>query len=230
MSIVSLPSPPEALAAPFSYTVRIEAADTGRQIQLFLKRALDIVLASVGLLAISPLLAVIAIAIKLSSPGPVLYKSLRVGREYEPFYMYKFRTMRPDADALRDELRKQANLEGNLFKLENDPRVTGIGNLLRATSLDELPQLLNVIKGEMSLVGPRPLPPDEAHLFEEPYTVRYKVFPGITGLWQVSGRSGLDFSQLCNLELKYVVTWSLLEDIRILFATVPAVLLRKGAC
>jgi lipopolysaccharide/colanic/teichoic acid biosynthesis glycosyltransferase len=143
--------------------------------------------------------------------------------------MYKFRTMSVDADARRDELRKQANLEGNLFKLENDPRVTPIGKILRALSLDELPQLFNVVLGDMSLVGPRPLPADESQLFEDPYTLRFQVYPGITGTWQVSGRSKLSFAQLCQLEMGYVLDWSLATDLGILLQTLPAVLASRGA-
>jgi lipopolysaccharide/colanic/teichoic acid biosynthesis glycosyltransferase len=169
------------------------------------------------------------VLIKLTSTGPVLYKSERIGKNYQPFYMYKFRTMTVDADAKRDELRKQANLEGGLFKLENDPRVTAIGKILRALSLDELPQLLNVVRGEMSLVGPRPLPADESQLFEDPYTLRFQVYPGITGLWQVSGRSNLNFAQLCQLEMGYVMDWSLASDLGILLQTLPAVLASRGA-
>jgi lipopolysaccharide/colanic/teichoic acid biosynthesis glycosyltransferase len=199
-------------------------------IQQVMKRIIDVVLASVGLVMLTPVLLAIAVALKVTSPGPIIYKSLRIGKEYKPFYMFKFRTMHVNADSMREELRKKANLEGNLFKLANDPRVIPFGQLLRKTSLDELPQLLNVIRGEMSLVGPRPLPPDESDLFEEPYTIRYRVTPGITGIWQVSGRSKLDFTQFCKLELTYVVKWNLLEDFKILFKTIPAVLMKNGAC
>lgn len=134
-----------------------------------------------------------------------------------------------NADALREQLRQEANLQGDLFKLENDPRVTPIGKLLRAYSLDEFPQLLNVLKGDMSLVGPRPLPADESELFETPFTLRFNVLPGVTGKWQVSGRSNLSFSDLCQLELSYVLQWNLLQDFAILLKTIPAVLMSKGA-
>lgn len=193
------------------------------------KRAFDLIAASLGMLAISPVLLVIAVLVKLTSPGPILYTSQRIGKNYQPFGMYKFRTMSTDADARRDALRKQANLEGGLFKMENDPRVTSFGKFLRALSLDELPQLLNVMKGEMSLVGPRPLPPDESELFEDPYTLRFQVYPGITGQWQVSGRSNLKFDQLCKLEMDYVLSWTLLCDLQILLKTLPAVLASRGA-
>lgn len=199
------------------------------QLQQGIKRAFDFCAASLGLIAISPLLLVIALLVKLTSPGPVLYKSERIGKNFKPFYMYKFRTMCVDTDAQRDALRAQANLQGDLFKMKNDPRVTPIGKFLRALSLDELPQLLNVVRGEMSLVGPRPLPRDESELFKDPYTLRFHVYPGITGLWQVSGRSKLSFNQLCELEMQYVTAWNLLTDVQILFRTIPAVLASRGA-
>jgi lipopolysaccharide/colanic/teichoic acid biosynthesis glycosyltransferase len=197
--------------------------------QHILKRALDILGAGIGLILISPLLLFIAVLIKLTSPGPVFYKSKRLGKSYQPFYMLKFRTMIPEADAERAKLRKQANLEGNLFKLKNDPRITGIGKILRAFSLDEFPQLLNVLRGEMSLVGPRPLPPDESRLFQEPYTLRFQLYPGMTGQWQVMGRSNSSFKELCKLEMDYVLGWSFGRDLKILIKTLPAVLSSHGA-
>ncbi len=197
--------------------------------QQFLKRFCDVVLSTLGLLAISPILLLLALLVKVTSPGPVLYKSLRIGKNSKPFYMYKFRTMQTNADDLRDELRAKANLQGNLFKIHNDPRVTPFGAFLRKFSLDEFPQLLNVIRGEMSLVGPRPLPPDESQLFEDPYTLRFFVLPGVTGLWQVSGRSALDFKKFCELELTYLKNWSIGMDLGILFKTIPAVTMRRGS-
>lgn len=211
------------------HSVLAEGDQTGYIIQQHVKRLVDIVLVVLGLILISPVLIILALLIKFTSRGPILYKSLRIGKHYQPFYMYKFRTMTVDADQQRDKLRQQANLQGNLFKLENDPRVTPVGRLLREFSLDELPQLLNVLKGEMSLVGPRPLPPDESNLFEGPYTMRYDVLPGITGAWQVGGRSKLNFKQLCELELGYVINWSIFKDFEILFKTLPAVLMKNGA-
>lgn len=214
----------------FHTTALLPTDNLGHKIQQGLKRTIDITGALTGLIVLSPVFFVLALLVKLTSPGPVFYNSLRVGKQYQPFYMLKFRTMQVNADAIRDQLRAEANLEGNLFKLANDPRITPIGKALRAFSLDELPQLVNVLKGDMSLVGPRPLPPDEAHLFEAPYTMRYDVLPGITGAWQVGGRSQLDFQQLCQLELGYVRQWNILKDIKILLKTVPAVLLSRGAC
>jgi lipopolysaccharide/colanic/teichoic acid biosynthesis glycosyltransferase len=199
------------------------------QSQQFLKRCFDVIAALLGVLAISPLLLVIALAVKLTSEGPVLYKSRRTGRNSQSFYMLKFRTMGVDADARRASLREEAKMENGLFKLENDPRVTRIGRFLRAFSLDELPQLFNVLRGEMSLVGPRPLMPDESTLFKKPYTLRFMVYPGITGKWQVSGRSNLTFAELCQLEMNYVLQWNIINDLKILLMTFPAVLASKGA-
>lgn len=214
---------------------RIEIAFLNRsgqwayKLQQGLKRTFDLLAASLGMLAISPLLIGIALLIKLTSAGPILYKSPRIGKNFQPFGMYKFRTMVVDADAQREALRKQSNQENGLFKLANDPRVTPIGKFLRAFSLDEFPQLLNVIRGEMSLVGPRPLPRDESEMFKEPYTLRFQVYPGMTGAWQVNGRSNITFDQLCQLEMQYVLRWSLLTDLGILLKTLPAVLASRGA-
>jgi len=197
--------------------------------QLILKRAFDLVGASIGVLLIAPLLLLIALLVRLDSAGPILYNSKRIGRNGVPFYMYKFRTMGTDADSRRDAMRQENNLEGNLFKVKNDPRVTRIGKVLRALSLDELPQLFNVIQGNMSMVGPRPLPEDESKLFKAPYTCRFDVLPGMTGAWQVSGRSNIPFEALCRIEYDYVSRWTFMSDIHILFKTLPAVLASRGA-
>jgi lipopolysaccharide/colanic/teichoic acid biosynthesis glycosyltransferase len=194
-----------------------------------IKRGLDIVLTLMILTVLLPLFGGIALGIRLTSKGPLFYKSLRIGKNYQPFYMWKFRTMFVDADQHRNLLRQQAGLHGQLFKLIDDPRVTRFGRFLRKFSLDELPQLFNVLEGNMSLVGPRPLPPDESELFRAPFTRRFDVLPGITGLWQISGRSNLRFEDMCQLEFTYVSQWQLVNDLKILFQTVPAVLYRKGA-
>lgn len=224
---------PSPLASPlFGYAlVTFERAQGGPKhpVEWGLKRLVDIAAACVGLLVLSPLLLLLALAIQIDNPGPVFYRSLRIGQHYRPFYMLKFRTMRTDADRLRDQLRQQAGLQGSLFKIKDDPRVTRLGRLLRAFSLDELPQLFNVLLGDMSLVGPRPLPPDESDYFRPPYTRRFQVLPGMTGRWQVSGRSALDFEALCRLEYQYVSSWTLLEDFKILFQTLPAVFKSRGA-
>jgi lipopolysaccharide/colanic/teichoic acid biosynthesis glycosyltransferase len=193
------------------------------------KRVLDVILATLGLLVLSPLLLLIALSIRLTSKGPIIYKSQRIGKNQKPFYMYKFRTMIPNAEQLRDALCQKENLNEQLFKLKNDHRVTPIGRFLRKYSLDEFPQLVNVIRGEMSLVGPRPYIPQESALFKAPFTARFSVMPGITGPWQVGGRSDLSFQQLCELELAYVQNWSLWTDALILLKTIPSVLLKKGA-
>jgi lipopolysaccharide/colanic/teichoic acid biosynthesis glycosyltransferase len=198
-------------------------------VQLRLKRLFDLLCASIGVLLLSPLLLLLAICVRLSSPGPIIYKSLRIGQDHKPFYMFKFRTMVNNAELMREELAKQNNLTDGLFKLKDDCRVTPLGSFLRKYSLDEFPQLFNVIAGNMSLVGPRPYVPEESQLFTYPYTIRFKVLPGMTGPWQISGRSNLTFSEVCNLELGYVLHWNFLKDILILFNTVPAVLLKRGA-
>lgn len=196
---------------------------------LAIKRFVDVLLALLGLIVLSPVLAIIALAIKLTSEGPIIYKSKRIGKDQKPFYMYKFRTMIPNAEQLRDELCKKENMNSQLFKLKHDHRITPLGHFLRKYSLDEFPQLLNVIRGEMSLVGPRPYIPQESILFTPPYTVRFMVTPGITGPWQVGGRSDLSFQQLCELELTYVQNWNLWNDWLLLLKTIPSVLLKRGA-
>lgn len=197
--------------------------------QMRMKRLVDVSAATFILVMLSPLWFLIAALIKLTSQGPVFYKSKRIGQHQQPFYMYKFRTMGVDADRQREALREQHNQSSQLFKLENDPRITSVGVWLRRFSLDEFPQLLNVIKGEMSLVGPRPFAPDDSALFKGDAMLRFAVLPGMTGKWQVSGRSLLNFDDLCNLDIEYVQTWSPMKDIELLFKTIPAVLLNRGA-
>ncbi|WP_373533439.1 sugar transferase [Vampirovibrio sp.] len=211
-----------------SYKLESHAAQS-IQLQLQIKRVADFLLSLIGLVLISPMLLVLAILVRLSSPGPVIYKSVRIGKDYQPIYMYKFRTMVQNADRLWDDLKKDQTAQTELLKLKNDNRITPLGKFLRKYSLDEFPQLFNVLKGEMSLVGPRPFVPAESNIFKYPYTSRFSVMPGMTGPWQVSGRSDLSFDQLCNIELKYVMQWSLLTDVLILLKTLPCVLLKKGA-
>ena len=194
-----------------------------------LKRAFDLIVAGLSFLILSPLLAVIAILVKLSSPGPVIYRSVRPGIGGKPFYCLKFRTMREHADQLQLELETLNEQSGALFKIRDDPRLTGIGRRLRRHSLDELPQLINVLRGEMSLVGPRPLPMRDYERLEEWHKKRYLVLPGITGLWQVSGRSELDFDDLVRLDFLYLERWSIFLDLSILLKTLPAVFTRRGA-
>lgn len=199
------------------------------------KRIIDVVGAVLGLLLLAPFLALIAILIRLDSSGPVLFRQRRQGLDGRIFCMLKFRTMRQDAEErLKEFEAKNESAGGVLFKMRRDPRVTRIGRFLRRTSLDELPQLWNVLRGEMSLVGPRPLQLRDSALLGETdpagYTARLSVLPGLTGPWQVGGRSDLDSAGMVRLDLDYIVNWSLGLDLRILCRTVIVVLSARGAC
>jgi len=194
-----------------------------------LPRVADLALAALGLLVGAPIVAVSAAAIKLTSRGPVIYRSSRPGMGGAPFDCFKFRTMYDDAEVRQDELEEQNEQAGALFKIRDDPRVTPVGRFLRRWSLDELPQLFNVLQGEMSLVGPRPLPDRDFERLDEWHRKRYLVLPGMTGLWQVSGRSELDFDELVRLDFLYLERWSVFLDLSIMLKTIPAVLRRRGA-
>jgi exopolysaccharide biosynthesis polyprenyl glycosylphosphotransferase len=198
-------------------------------IDFALKRSFDVAVASMLLLVLSPLLAAMAIAVRLSSRGPIFYRSWRPGIGGVPFPCLKFRTMYHDADRRQAELEERNEATGALFKMRDDPRITRVGRLLRRFSLDELPQLSNVLRGQMSLVGPRPLPQRDFDRLEEWHKKRYLVLPGITGLWQVSGRADLDFDDLVRLDFLYLERWSVFLDLTILVKTVPAVFTRRGA-
>jgi exopolysaccharide biosynthesis polyprenyl glycosylphosphotransferase len=176
-----------------------------------------------------PLALVLGIAIKLDSPGPVFYTQVRVGKGGKRFRMYKFRSMSIDAERQLDEIRPLNEAAGPIFKIKEDPRVTRIGNLLRKTSLDELPQLWNVLSGDMSLVGPRPPLPSEVEAYESWHHRRLTVNQGMTGLWQVSGRSLLTFEEMVNLDIYYIENWSIWLDLLILLKTMPIVILARGA-
>ncbi len=195
------------------------------------KRAIDLTAALVGLLVLALPLAVVALVIKLTSPGPVLFTQLRGGRHGKPFTMYKFRSMRTDAEMRRAEFQAFNQMSGPVFKIDNDPRVTPFGRLIRKLSIDELPQLYNVLRGDMSLVGPRPLPLYEVEKFETTaQRRRLSVQPGLTCLWQISGRNEIkNFQDWVKLDLIYIDNWSLWLDIKILFKTIPVVLLGSGA-
>jgi exopolysaccharide biosynthesis polyprenyl glycosylphosphotransferase len=193
------------------------------------KRSFDFFVSLLLVVVLSPLLALIAIAVAISSRGPVLYRSMRPGIGAEPFACLKFRTMRSDADQIQADLESLNEATGPLFKIRRDPRLTRFGGFLRRYSLDELPQLLNVLAGQMSLVGPRPLPLRDFEQLEEWHKKRYLVLPGITGLWQVAGRAELDFDDLVRLDFLYLERWSVGLDMAILLKTVPAVLSRRGA-
>jgi len=200
-----------------------------RRFDQLLKRVLD--LAIVILLAIPALIlmAIVAIAIRLDSGGPVLYASPRVGRDGRPFAMYKFRSMVVGADEQKEALRELNEADGPLFKIRDDPRLTPVGRVIRRLSLDELPQVYNVLRGQMSLVGPRPPLPEEVAAYKPWHRQRLAVVGGLTGLWQVSGRSDLTFDELCLLDIYYIENWSLALDVRILLQTVPHLLSRRGA-
>lgn len=193
------------------------------------KRMIDVVGALFSLVVLSPLMLLVAIAIKLESRGPVLYRSTRVGKGGRPFEFLKFRSMMDGADQHRETLSHLNEMDGPTFKISRDPRVTRVGRLLRVTSIDEIPQFLNVIRGEMSLVGPRPPIPEEVAQYEPWQLRRLDVRPGITCLWQISGRSTLSFREWMRLDLEYIQHQSFWLDLRILLRTIPAVLSREGA-
>ena len=192
------------------------------------KRALDVLLAGVMLTLGAPLLAVIALAIKLTSRGPVLFRQQRIGKGGRRFEVLKFRTMVADAESMTEELLAHSE-DPNWLKLARDPRITGIGGILRKSSLDELPQLVNVLKGDMSLVGPRPLQESEDRVIGGWGRTRLDLTPGVTGLWQVLGRTNIPFEEMVKLDYQYVTNWSLWTDVRLILQTVPAVLRQRGA-
>jgi exopolysaccharide biosynthesis polyprenyl glycosylphosphotransferase len=192
------------------------------------KRIFDVVIAGMLLIMLSPVFAAVAVAIKLDSPGPVMFRQFRSGQHRQPFRMYKFRTMANDAEQRRAALAEFNEVDGPIFKMTSDPRVTRVGGWLRQTSIDELPQLINVLRGEMSLVGPRPFPIAESDQITGWATIRFSAPPGITGLWQVSGRNALDYEDLRHLDYIYVASWSFGWDLRILLQTPASVLFRRG--
>jgi exopolysaccharide biosynthesis polyprenyl glycosylphosphotransferase len=194
-----------------------------------LKRGFDLVVSVLVLVVGLPFWLLIAAAIKLDSRGPLLFVDRRVGVGEREFGMLKFRTMVADAAARQPELEAENEAEGALFKIREDPRVTRVGRFLRRFSLDEIPQVGNVLRGEMSLVGPRPLPLRDHRLLEDWHRARYRVLPGMTGLWQISGRSGLSFDDLVRLDFTYLENWSIWLDISIIVKTIPAVIARRGA-
>jgi len=193
------------------------------------KRGFDLVMSLLIVILGLPLWLLIAAAIKLDSRGSVLFVDRRIGVGEQEFGMLKFRTMVAGAEARQSELEEANEAEGALFKIREDPRVTRVGRLLRRFSLDEIPQVVNVVKGEMSLVGPRPLPLRDYRLLEDWHRARYRVLPGMTGLWQISGRSGLSFDDLVRLDFTYLENWSIWLDVSIIAKTIPAVLTRRGA-
>lgn len=199
--------------------------------KLVAKRLIDFVGAAAALTVFAPVMLIIAVLIKLTDGGAVIFAQERYGFNKRRFKMYKFRTMVKNAEALQDSLENLNEANGATFKIKNDPRITRIGRFLRKTSLDELPQLWNILRGDMSIVGPRPLPVRDVSKFDETWFMRrFAVRPGLTCLWQISGRSDMDFNQLINLDLKYIDNWSLWLDLRIILKTVPVVYKGSGAC
>jgi lipopolysaccharide/colanic/teichoic acid biosynthesis glycosyltransferase len=195
---------------------------------LFMKRIMDLLLSAIALLLLWPLLLVIALIVKLESPGSVIYPSLRAGKEGQTFVCHKFRTMVNGADGLKNSLRYLNERQDPFFKIADDPRVTRFGHFLRQYSLDELPQFWNVLKGDMSLVGPRPHPVDDYLRYRSNDHRRLDVKPGITGLWQVTARTNPSFETCMTLDLEYIRNWNLLLDLKILMRTVPAILSGEG--
>ncbi len=184
------------------------------------KRTIDIIGAGLGLILLSPIIAVVACAVKVTSKGPVFFSQKRVGKNGELFEMYKFRSMVVNAEELKENLEEQNEMSGPMFKIKDDPRVTKVGKFIRKTSIDELPQLWNVLKGDMSLVGPRPSLPKEVEQFDNWMFKRLSVRPGLTCYWQVSGRNNIDFEDWMKLDIKYVEQRNLWIDIKLIFKTV----------
>ena len=194
-----------------------------------IKRIIDVVASFTGLILLSPLILIVSILIKLESKGEVIFKQKRVGLNGKEFYMYKFRSMVINAEELKEQLESQNEMSGPMFKIKDDPRITNVGKFIRKTSIDELPQLINVIKGDMSLVGPRPSLPKEVKKFEQWMMERLEVKPGLTCIWQVSGRNNIDFEDWMKLDIKYVRERSFKLDIKLILKTVLVLFGDKNA-
>jgi len=197
--------------------------------ETFIKRSMDMTIALIGLILLLPFFALVALLIKLDSNGPVFFAQIRVGKDEKLFACYKFRSMRQGAEAEQDGLRTLNEADGPIFKIREDPRITRMGRVLRRTSLDELPQLFNVLMGHMSMVGPRPAPPAEVQRYQPWHKRRLEVAPGMSGLWQVSGRSELSFDEMVLLDLYYIENWSPVLDLQIMLRTVPKMITGEGA-
>ncbi len=193
------------------------------------KRVVDVVATCAGLVVAAPLMLLVAIAIKLESPGPVLFRHMRLGKDGRPFVMLKFRSMYQEAPVLQVQLLADNEIPGPVFKIRSDPRITRVGRIVRKYSLDELPQLWNILCGQMSLVGPRPPIPDEVARYEPWQRERLAVKPGLTCTWQVSGRSDIPFDEWVRMDIQYVRSCGLLQDLKLLLLTVPAVITTRGA-
>ena len=216
--------------APTVYSTALEISANTKPLYLFTKRVLDIMISAVALVVLSPVMLLTAAAIKIEEPrGKVFYNAPRGGIDGAPFVCHKFRSMCSAADEIKDSLMSQNEMNGPVFKIKNDPRVTKVGRIIRKTSIDELPQLYDVLRGKMSLVGPRPLPIAEENRVQGIYKMRELVKPGITCIWQVSGRNDIDFDDWMQLDLEYIRRQGLLFDVKLLLLTVPAVFSSRGA-
>ncbi len=200
--------------------ITLHEDDLKMELYYFFKRFIDVIGAFLGLVVLSPIILIISILIKLDSNGPILFSQDRVGKDKKVFKMYKFRSMVVNAEELKSKLKEQNEMSGPMFKMKEDPRVTKIGKFIRKTSIDELPQLINVIKGEMSLVGPRPSLPKEVEQFEPWMMERFQVKPGLTCYWQVYGRNDIDFEDWMKLDIKYVQERNIFIDLKLIFKTV----------
>lgn len=208
---------------------QVEQSFIEEQQYLFIKRMLDITMSLFGLIVLLPLLAVISLVIIVENPrGNAIFRQQRIGKNGKPFYMYKFRSMVVDAEQQLDQLLCSNEVSGAMFKMKNDPRITRVGKLIRKTSLDELPQLWNVLRGHMSLVGPRPPLPREVQEYTQYEMGRLSVIPGCTGLWQVSGRNSLGFAEMVEMDLQYIAWRSLRMDLRIIAKTVITIFTKNG--
>lgn len=205
-------------------TIRLDESEyDGQYIYRATKRTFDFLASLAGLILLSPVYLIVALAVKLESKGPIFFSQIRIGKDGAPFRMYKFRSMQINAEAQLEDLLKKNEATGAMFKIKDDPRITRVGKFIRHTSLDELPQLWNVVNGSMSLVGPRPCLPSEYEAYSEYDKQREYVKPGCTGLWQVSGRSAVGFNEMVELDLSYIQNRSILHDLEILFRTVKVV-------
>lgn len=203
--------------------------ETTKPIYFFCKRAMDIVCSCLALIVLSPLLLIVAVAIKLESKGPVVFCQKRIGKDGKSFYMYKFRSMCINAEEILKELETQNEMDGPVFKMKDDPRVTRVGRVIRKYSIDELLQLVNILKGDMTIVGPRPALPNEVEEYDEFAKQRLRVKPGLTCYWQVMGRNDIDFDEWMALDNKYINEMNLWLDIKLILLTIPAVFKGEGA-
>lgn len=221
---------PSIWVNPAQSKIEFEMADAASERRkLFVKRLFDIAVCLILLPVVLPVMALVALAIRLDSKGGVLFHQTRIGRHGEPFTCLKFRSMYTNAEEIKQQLMEQNESDGPVFKMKKDPRITKVGSIIRKLSLDELPQIFNVINGEMSLVGPRPAVPSEVVQYTDRQMMRLDAIPGLTGLQQVSGRSDLDFDSWISYDLQYIEEQSVINDIKILLRTVPAVVTGKGA-